>query len=158
MRIRQHSDPAQTRALTTGQAARICFVTPETILNWIKAGRLKAFRTVGGQYRIRTEDLRAFMAEYGMEPALLDLEGVGRPHCWAFHEAQNGPYGSPRLSRCGECLVKRHATLNCWELHGLIPLTGRRIDRCEACAYFRRYGAKTGPDSPCPSGTGRREE
>ncbi len=154
-RIRRN--PSQARAFTSGQAARVCFVTPETILNWIKGGRLKAYRTAGGQYRIRTEDLRAFMAESGMEPALLDLEGAGRPLCWAFHDAQDCRYGSPRLSRCGECLVKRSATMNCWELHGLVPLTVRRVDRCEACAYFRRYGPQSAPDSPCPSGEARRE-
>lgn len=155
MRTRQN--PFRPRAFTTGQAARICFVTPETILNWIKGGRLKAYRTAGGQHRIRTEDLRAFMVESGMEPSLLDMEGAGRPLCWDFHDEEEGRYGSARASRCGECLVKRSATMNCWELHGLVPLTVRRVDRCEACAYFRRYGPGAAPPSPCPPEGGRRE-
>lgn len=155
MRTRQN--PAPVKACTTGQAARVCFVTPETILNWIKGGRLKAYRTAGGQYRIRVEDLRAFMAESGMEPDLLDREVAFRPPCWAFHDAETARYGSAAASRCCECLVKRSETRNCWELHGLVPLTVRRMDRCETCAYFQRFGAGASPAGPCPREEGRRE-
>src|SRR3990172_4938117 len=59
-------------ALTTGEAARHCLVTPDTIANWIASGHLPAQRTRGGQYRIRVEDLRAFMAAHGMRTDLLD--------------------------------------------------------------------------------------
>ena len=33
------------RFLTTGQAAELCSVTPDTVLKWIRSGRLAAART-----------------------------------------------------------------------------------------------------------------
>jgi excisionase family DNA binding protein len=51
-----------SKPLTTGDIARYCHVTPVTIFNWIKAGRLKSFTTAGGHNRILPEDFRAFLA------------------------------------------------------------------------------------------------
>jgi excisionase family DNA binding protein len=52
--------------LTTFDAADICYVTPNTIKNWIKSGQLKAYCTPGGHYRIRKEDLDRFVQEHQM--------------------------------------------------------------------------------------------
>ncbi|MBI2845646.1 MAG: response regulator [Chloroflexi bacterium] len=49
------------RALTTGQVADYCSVRPATVFNWVKAGKLKAYTTAGGHYRIRVEDFREFL-------------------------------------------------------------------------------------------------
>lgn len=62
----------QPLAYSTGQAARCCFVTSDTILNWIHAGSLEAQRTAGGQYRIRREELLRFMRAHGMNTDLLE--------------------------------------------------------------------------------------
>lgn len=48
---------------TTFEAAKICHVSPLSIINWVNAGRLSAFRTPGGHRRIRREDLILFMRE-----------------------------------------------------------------------------------------------
>ncbi len=64
---------------TTFEAARICQVSPLSIINWVNAGRLPAFRTPGGHRRIRKEDLTRFMRESGI-PLPEDLRGgSGRP-------------------------------------------------------------------------------
>ncbi|MDX1390055.1 MAG: response regulator [Acidobacteriota bacterium] len=64
---------------TTFEAAKLCHVSPLSIINWVNAGRLPAFRTPGGHRRIRREDLIRFMRENGM-PLPDDLrEGSGRP-------------------------------------------------------------------------------
>ena len=42
---------------TTFEAAKLCHVSPLSIINWVNAGRLPAFRTPGGHRRIRREDL-----------------------------------------------------------------------------------------------------
>ena len=52
--------------LTVFQAAKICSVSPKTITNWIKAGHIKAYKTVGGHRRIDWKDLRAFMQKQGI--------------------------------------------------------------------------------------------
>jgi excisionase family DNA binding protein len=130
------------QALSTGQAARFCYVTPESILNWIHSGRLRAQRTAGGQYRILVDDLRRFMVENGMDTTSLHEDQDARPYCWEFHGEAAAKYGNPRLEVCEGCLVKRSGTLNCWELHGLLPVTGRRIESCDECDYHHRYGPR----------------
>ena len=54
------------RALTTGQMAEYCQVRPATVFNWIKEGKLKAYSTPGGHYRVRLEEFRDFLAKYNM--------------------------------------------------------------------------------------------
>ncbi|HET6440653.1 MAG TPA: excisionase family DNA-binding protein [Anaeromyxobacter sp.] len=51
---------------TTYEAARLLGVSLPTVVNWIKARRLKAHRTPGGHRRIAREDLAGFMLRHGM--------------------------------------------------------------------------------------------
>ena len=63
---------------TTFETAKLCHVSPLSIINWVNAGRLPAFRTPGGHRRIRREDLIRFMRESGI-PLPEDLrEGSGK--------------------------------------------------------------------------------
>lgn len=63
---------------TTFEAAKLCHVSPLSIINWVNAGRIPAFRTPGGHRRIRREDLARFMRENGI-PLPEDLrDGTGR--------------------------------------------------------------------------------
>jgi len=52
--------------LTVSQACRYCRVSPKTIINWIDAGHIKSYKTVGGHRRIKKEDLDHFLKERGM--------------------------------------------------------------------------------------------
>lgn len=128
--------------LTTGQAARCCFVSPDTIVNWIKAGRLTARRTVGGQYRIMLEDLHAFMQAEGMSPQEDPDASDQRPMCWQFHTQADA--GKPGPSPCADCMAKHLGVRDCFKLMGLRPQSGRAHGNCEECAYFQRW-AKSGP-------------
>jgi excisionase family DNA binding protein len=40
------------QSLSTGDLARYCQVTPATVVNWIRAGKLDVYNTPGGQYRM----------------------------------------------------------------------------------------------------------
>ena len=127
-------------ALTTGQAARYCFVTPGTMVNWIKADLLPAQRTGGGQYRILLRDLRSFMYSRGMSTELLDAEPEDRPMCWQFFG------GDVRRTRsCDGCLVKFLGVLNCFRLMGMSPEEEQRLEGCEACEYYRRWSNEPDP-------------
>jgi excisionase family DNA binding protein len=64
---------------TTFQTAKLCHVSPLSIINWVNAGRLPAFRTPGGHRRIRRDDLIRFMRENGMPLPDELREGSGRP-------------------------------------------------------------------------------
>lgn len=67
------------RVFTTFETAKICQVSPLSIINWVNAGRLAAFRTPGGHRRIRREDLLRFMRDSGIPIPDELREGSGRP-------------------------------------------------------------------------------
>ena len=52
--------------LTVFQASKYCNVSPKTIINWIEAGHIEAYKTVGGHRRIKKPDLETFMIKQGM--------------------------------------------------------------------------------------------
>ena len=49
--------------LSTGEVARYCGVSPGAVWKWVKKGRLKAYRTPGGEYRIERGAFKAFLRE-----------------------------------------------------------------------------------------------
>ncbi|MFQ5855968.1 MAG: helix-turn-helix domain-containing protein [Anaerolineae bacterium] len=55
-----------TKPITTGTVARYCGVTRNGVIRWIRQGKLEAFRTPGGHYRIRKADFRAFLKKFGI--------------------------------------------------------------------------------------------
>lgn len=122
-------------ALSTGQAARYCYVASSTIVNWIRTGTLEAQRTAGGQYRIRVGDLRAFMRANEMRTDLLEEEQHIRPYCWEFH-CQPGE----QASACDDCLIRRSGTDNCYELRKALPPHEYLVKDCTSCEYYRIWG------------------
>jgi len=52
------------RPLTTGEIATICHVTINAVKKWIASGKLKAFRTPGGHFRVEREDFQQFIDKY----------------------------------------------------------------------------------------------
>jgi len=52
--------------LSTGQVAKLCGFSPTSVSNWVRSGKLKAYSTPGGQYRIRRDDLLAFLRRFRM--------------------------------------------------------------------------------------------
>ena len=52
--------------LTVFQASKYCNVSPKTIINWIEAGHINAYKTVGGHRRIKKSDLENFMRNQGI--------------------------------------------------------------------------------------------
>ena len=55
-----------TDILTVFQASKYCNVSPRTIINWIEAGHIEAYRTVGGHRRIKRSTLEGFMKKQGI--------------------------------------------------------------------------------------------
>jgi excisionase family DNA binding protein len=52
------------RFFTTSEVANYCAVTNDGVLKWIKSGKLRAFSTPGGHYRVSAEDFRSFLEKY----------------------------------------------------------------------------------------------
>jgi len=75
---------------TTHEAARLLGVSLPTVVNWIKARRLKAHRTPGGHRRIAREDLAAFMVRHGI-PIPEELSGAAPARRKALVIGDGGP-------------------------------------------------------------------
>jgi excisionase family DNA binding protein len=75
---------------TTFEAARLLGVSLPTVVNWIKARRIKAHRTPGGHRRIAREDLAAFFVRHGM-PMPGELSGAVQGRRKALVVAGAGP-------------------------------------------------------------------
>ncbi|MHC4472157.1 MAG: excisionase family DNA-binding protein [Planctomycetota bacterium] len=115
------------RLLTTGQVAKLCSVTPDTVLRWIKKGRIRAERTPGGHHRLHRSDVESLRAPPGDK---------GYEFCWEFHSEEG------RLQdACRECLVYQARALRCYELAVRAPEQGHAKlfckTTCEECDYYQ---------------------
>ncbi|SMC69179.1 DNA binding domain-containing protein, excisionase family [Desulfocicer vacuolatum DSM 3385] len=52
--------------MTVFTASKHCNVSSKTIINWVEAGHIKAYKTVGGHRRIKKADLEEFMEVQGI--------------------------------------------------------------------------------------------
>src|ERR1035437_6176726 len=131
--------------LTTGEAAGLCSVKPDTVLKWIKRGQLRAAKTAGGHHRIQYRDLQSYLRAHRVDGEIpsLDESTAQAVRCWEFFSEQ----GVLREA-CKECVVYRVRAALCFEMLGL----GREVghaklfcqNSCEDCAYYRRVkGLKT---------------
>jgi excisionase family DNA binding protein len=51
---------------TVNQVGELLQVSPQTIVNWIEAGKLEAYKTPGGHRRIKKSDLEVFVKKHDM--------------------------------------------------------------------------------------------
>ncbi|MFO8174277.1 MAG: excisionase family DNA-binding protein [Gemmatimonadota bacterium] len=142
----------KTDLLTTGQAAKLCAVTPDTVLKWIKKGRLKASRTAGGHYRVALPDLEPFLAEFGQKTpdtphrptrgasdssAMPATDTEDDAPCWEFL-AEDGELHEA----CRNCVVYRVRATRCFLMAGLESDVGHAREfcqgSCEDCVYYQR--------------------
>jgi excisionase family DNA binding protein len=123
------------RYVTTGEAARLCSVTPDTVLKWVKAGKVPAQRTAGGHHRI---PLSALTALTKADIPSLERRYVDAPYhfCWEFH-AREGEIPES----CEKCIVFRSRSRRCYEMSKLPAEAGfvglYCKGSCEQCDYFK---------------------
>ncbi len=119
--------------LSTGKAARLLSVTPDTVLKWIKSGRLSAVRTAGGHYRVARKDVDRLL---GTGAVTRPAKGRGLFYCWEYYATDGDP-----SEGCLSCLVYRARARRCYEMSSLASESGYAgtfcTTSCEACAYYR---------------------
>ena len=127
-------DEAELPVVTTGRAARLCGVTPDTILRWIKSGRLAAQRTAGGHHRIVVSDLESLIPDLHSvqtRPATL-----AQQHCWEFMNPA-GEVGEA----CRKCIVYQSRAEWCFRLAEIDQQIGHSHSHCatscEECPYYQ---------------------
>lgn len=131
-----------SRLLTTGQVAKLCGVTPDAVLKWIKGGKLPAQRTAGGHYRVSREacedlGLCAVPGEPSHPEVVEPVHPISGPvHCWEYF----GENGHPRDS-CLNCVVYRARAQNCYRLAEFGKEIGHRLNfcatECNECSFYR---------------------
>jgi excisionase family DNA binding protein len=121
-----------TKLLSTGQAAQLLNVTPDTVVKWIRKGALPAQRTAGGHYRIAPHDLE----QYTRTETRAD-SGEALVHCWEYYGV-DGEVGE----QCRTCLVYRARALRCFEMSSLSRDAGyvgtHCTTSCEECSYYQK--------------------
>ena len=123
--------------LTTTQAAMLLSVSPDTVLKWVRAGKIKSYRTFGGHYRIPRSELQSRISDRAV-PALNTgkaLQPLTYQYCWDYL-AKGG-----KISRdCRDCITYRSRSQRCYQLRDLPEGLGcLRVyckSTCEECNYF----------------------
>lgn len=124
--------------LTTTEAARLLSVSPDTVLKWVKAGKIESFRTLGGHCRIPMSALDALS---GDKSGLLETEEITRrestfQYCWEYLSK-----GGEIKGECHECITYRSRSRRCYELRDLPDGLGcLRLyckSTCTECDYYK---------------------
>jgi len=123
--------------LTTTQAARLLSVSPDTVLKWVRAGKVKSYRTLGGHFRIPASELSGLAS--AERPVFLDegsAEPVTHQYCWEYLAA-----GGKIKAECRDCITYRSRAHRCYELKdlpgGLGCLNLMCDTECDDCEYFK---------------------
>ncbi|MFC1475962.1 excisionase family DNA-binding protein [Candidatus Zixiibacteriota bacterium] len=128
----------KTGYLTTGEAASLCSVTPDTVLKWIKAGRIPANRTPGGHHRIPHSALIPLVTRTQAAPRT-DWGTDSFQFCWEFNSGDGEIPGG-----CRQCIVYRSRSRRCYQMRDLPTEAGHaRIfcdGPCEECEYYQTVG------------------
>jgi len=140
------------RFLTTGQAAELCSVTPDTVLKWIRSGRLAAARTAGGHHRVERSALERFMAEPQVANDPVSYSPASRTDplpgdrqfqvCWETKGRGKVP---EVCSKCAAFIMRAH---RCYEVAKLVPEERGNWTFCPGncgdCDYFQEvHGQRT---------------
>jgi two-component system, OmpR family, response regulator VicR len=54
------------KTLSSHDVAKYCDIAPRTAAQWIREGKMKAYRTPGSHFRVKIEDFLCFLSEYNM--------------------------------------------------------------------------------------------
>jgi excisionase family DNA binding protein len=121
--------------LTTTQAARLLSVSPDTVLKWVRAGKVKSRRTLGGHFRIPLSELNIPPSD--VSAALRQAPPApAHYYCWEYLAA-----GGEIKAECMDCITYRSRAMRCYELkdlpEGLGCLNLLCDTDCSECEYFK---------------------
>ena len=130
----------KNKHLTTTQAAQCFNVTRFTVLNWVKQGKLKAVRTLGGHQRIPREVVTSLMKEIKLPPPPRFSEVKPKDKepficCWESIEIiESGQHD------CARCLVFKQKANRCFlSIREFATMKVECESNCLDCGYFARY-------------------
>ncbi len=122
--------------LTTTQAAKLLSVSSDTVLKWVKAGKIESYRTPGGHCRIPSRAISKLLPSVKVDAEPVPTSEVSSKYCWQYNSDENGV-----TAECERCVVYRSKALRCYELKDLPQGAGflklHCESTCEECEYFQ---------------------
>jgi excisionase family DNA binding protein len=123
--------------LTTFQVAKLLSVTPDAVLKWVKSGKLEAYRTPGGHYRIPKKSIEVLLL--GSEEKYLSetnqIQDVFK-YCWEFNSQNDNCF-----DRCEDCVVFKTSAKRCYKMCNFPQELGHLKlfcnTSCENCEYYK---------------------
>jgi len=119
--------------VTTSELAELCGVSRFTIINWVKQGKIKSVKTIGGHRRIPHSEVVSILQalEFNKEKEVMRFEPV--PHCWQYAEK----VGCDK--QCKDCVTFKKKIDYCFFV---MQEYGKEEIRCEGncleCGYFQK--------------------
>jgi excisionase family DNA binding protein len=138
-------NPVMKDYITTTEAAQLLSVAPDTVLRWVKAGKLISYRTPGGHCRIPREAVSTLLTSRKQKEGTENYPPHASyfQHCWEFNSTE-----SKCREECQSCIVYKSRARRCYELIDLLDDQERDTLRCtvqcEECGYYRIV-RETGP-------------
>jgi excisionase family DNA binding protein len=125
------------RYLTTTQAARLLSVSADTVLKWVRAGKIASYRTPGGHCRIPSEAVNTLIPSQAQAAETAPTEQVppSFQYCWEY----NASCGRD-IEECKNCLVYQSRARRCYEFREIPEQFGHlRLHcktTCDQCDYY----------------------
>lgn len=123
--------------LSTTELAKLCGVSRFTIINWANKGKINAFKTVGGKYRIPVTEAISFLESLHWQTSHKnknDLAPNTLGHCWEYPRRTNCD------NRCKDCLMHGREVDYCFIV---VRQFGKGVIRCQGdclnCEYFGEF-------------------
>ena len=120
---------------TTSQAAKLLSVSADTVLKWVKAGKIVSYQTPGGHNRIPAEVVEALLPGGGDAPLPHEI-ARGYDHCWDFYAGESGV-----RNECRECVAYKSGARRCYEMRSIPEEFGHlRLfcqTKCEDCEFYQ---------------------
>ncbi|MEE9442341.1 MAG: helix-turn-helix domain-containing protein [candidate division Zixibacteria bacterium] len=126
------------RHFTTSEVARLLSVAPDTVLKWVKAGKIASYRTPGGHSRIPAEAIEKMLPDDRLLKKSKELHpdrNDSFQYCWEFFAKSSG-----LNENCQHCIAYRSRSQRCYEMKHIPKEFGHLKlyckDSCEECEYY----------------------
>lgn len=120
---------------TTSQAAKLLSVSADTVLKWVKAGKILSYQTPGGHNRIPARAVEALLPAGAIDSGPGELTR-SYDHCWDFYADEDGVRDD-----CRDCVAFKSGARRCYEMRDIPEEFGHlRLfchTRCEDCDFYR---------------------
>jgi excisionase family DNA binding protein len=125
---------------TTSQAAKLLSVSADTVLKWVRAGKIPSYRTPGGHSRIPAEAVAALLPEVPgvVSPSTAEVTKAEHSsrYCWDFYAGSEG-----MCQECRSCVAYKSQARRCYEMRAIPEEFGHLKlfcqSSCEECEFYQ---------------------